>query len=147
MIVLQFSYPVLPPSSNHIYYQGTRLTKQAKEYAERFAHFMAQNYGPEINEIDPNLLYALHLRFFFPTVVNESWFATKGRKAKDKYKKFDLSNRIKLLEDCIRDAVAVDDSHTFALSQEKHHDPQNPRIEVVLHTVDPGIFGVPEDTR
>lgn len=145
-MIFQLSYPELPPSSNHIYFRGTTLTKVAREYAERFSQFVAQNHGHEVNDIDPSLLYALHLRFYFPTVVNKSWNATKGPKAKDKYKKFDLSNRVKLIEDCIRDAVGVDDSHTFAASQEKHHDPQNPRVEIVLCSVDPLIFGVPEDT-
>jgi Holliday junction resolvase RusA-like endonuclease len=148
--MLHVVYRELPPTSNKIYFQGTRLTPKAREYAERFAHFMATKHGHEIIDIDPSQLYALHLRFFFETLVNEGWAKTnrKGQRlAQSPYKKVDLTNRVKLLEDCIRDAIGVDDSQTFAASLEKHHDPGNPRVEIMVHPVDPSIFGIPDGFR
>lgn len=141
-------YPELPPSSNKIYFQGTRLTRHAREYGERFAHYMAIKHGHEIIDIDPKKLYAVHLRFFFESLVNAGWTERdrKGqRKAKSPYKKIDLTNRVKLLEDCLRDAIGVDDSQTFAVSLEKHHDPDNPRVEIHVHPVDPSLFGIPSE--
>lgn len=141
-------YPHLPPSSNKIYFRGTILTKHAREYAEEFSRYFATTHGHQVLDVNPDLLYALHLHFFFPTLINEGWVQRDKdgkRKAKSPYKKIDLSNRIKLLEDCIRDAIGVDDSHTFAASQEKHHDPINPRVEIFIHPVDPDTFGIPKE--
>lgn len=148
--MLHVCYPKLPPSSNKIYFQGTRLTTAARKYAEEFSHFIATRHGHEIINVDPSLTYAVHFRFFFQTLVNEGWVSrdkSGKRKAKSPYKKLDLSNRIKLLEDCLRDAIGVDDSQTFAASQEKHHDPDNPRVEIYVHPVDPLLFGVPREFR
>lgn len=148
MQTLHIVYPELPPSSNKIYFQGTRLTKHSREYAERFALFMVRNHGHQINEMNPDLTYAVHLRFYFESLVNPGWLErdrTGQRKAKTRYKKIDVSNRIKLVEDCVRDALAIDDSHTFALSQEKHHDPSNPRVEIYVQPINPTLFGVPQE--
>ena len=143
---LHVVYPELPPTSNKLYDRGTILTKHAREYAERFAEFM-RNHLHEINEMDPQALYALHLRFFFFELVNRSYNNPDfppSKRAKTRYKKIDLTNRIKLLEDCVRDALAIDDSHTFAASQEKHQcGPGEPeRVEITVQRVSPGLFGL-----
>lgn len=54
-VFLQVWYPELPPSTNHIYIQGTRLTQEARTYRESFRQYMQQNYGHQISElIEPN---------------------------------------------------------------------------------------------
>jgi Holliday junction resolvase RusA-like endonuclease len=144
--VLHIAYPVLPPTSNRIYFQGTKLTRHAREYAESFAAYAAQNHLSEIMKLDRTALFAVHLRFYFETVVNETWnnpTVKPSKRAKDRYKRFDLDNRIKLLTDCVRDAIDIDDSRIFAGSQEKHMDPTNPRVEIFVHEVNPTDFGVP----
>lgn len=146
--MIHIVYPELPPSSNKIYFRGTILTKRAREYGERFAHFMVKHHGHQLSDLDPESAYAVHLRFFFETLVNDGWVQRdkKGqRKASSRFKKIDVSNRIKLVEDCVRDALAIDDSHTFAMSQEKHHNPENPHIEIYVQEVDPLMFGVPKE--
>lgn len=147
--ILRMTYPVLPPSSNKIYFRGTILKKEARDYAEKFSLFAAQKHLHEISQMNPQGLFALHLRFFFETLVNETWnnmSLPPSRRAKSRYKKLDLSNRIKLLEDCVRDALDIDDSQTFAASQEKHQDPKNPRVEIEVEEVSPALFGVQEVT-
>lgn len=142
----QFVYRIFPPSSNKIFFRGTTLTAKARVFAEDFAKFMFQNYGHAIQHISQDKLYAIHLRFFFETVVNESWnnpAVRPSKRAKDRYKRFDLDNRIKLLTDCIRDFIDVDDSHFFVGTQEKHMDPADPRIEIFVQEVNPEDFGVP----
>jgi Holliday junction resolvase RusA-like endonuclease len=144
--VLKLVYRVFPPSSNRIYFRGTRLTTKARVFAEDFAKFMFQNYGHLINGIDPQQLYAVHLHFYFETVVNESWnnpSVPPSKRAKERYKKVDLDNRIKLITDCVRDFIDVDDSHFFAGAHEKHMDPADPRIEIFVQSLRPEDFGVP----
>lgn len=148
MNVLKIIYGELPPSSNKIYFRGTILTKKAREYAERFSLQVAREYLPAISQLNPEALYGLHLHFYFETVVNWTFRDMKlpvSKRAKSRYKKFDLTNRIKLLEDCVRDSLAIDDSQTFVACQEKHMDPTNPRVEIFIHEVQPTLFGVPTE--
>jgi len=148
-MILNVVYPGLPPSSNHIYIRGTVLTKEAREFAERFSKFFATNHGHEVIDINPKDIFALHLVFHM-AVMNEGWLErgkSGQRKAKDRYKRVDLSSRVKLLEDCIRDAIGVDDSHTFAASQMKCHekDPGRHRIEIAIQRVSPSLFEIPRE--
>jgi Holliday junction resolvase RusA-like endonuclease len=146
--VLKMVYPILPPTSNKLYFRGTILTKVAREYAESFSMHASREYLADINKLNPRALYAVHLHFYFETVINESYNNPKvpaSKRAKSRYKKFDLTNRIKLLEDCVRDALAIDDCQTFVAAQEKHMDPTNPRVEIFIHEVDPSMFGVPPE--
>lgn len=145
MSLLIMVYPELPPSSNKIYFRGTMLTQKARQYAEGFAKFAAQNYLAEISQLKPTAIYALHLRFYFESLLNASFNNPKvppSKRAKTRYKKLDLDNRIKLITDCVRDAIGIDDSHVFAASQEKHMDPARPRVEITLQEVPPEVFGV-----
>lgn len=148
MNVLKIVYGELPPSSNKIYFRGTILTKTAREYAERFSMVVSREYLPAINLLNPLAVYGVHLHFYFETVVNDTFNnpnVKPSKRAKSRYKRFDLTNRVKLLEDCVRDAIAIDDSQTFVASQEKHMDPLNPRVEIFIHEVDPSMFGIPTE--
>lgn len=144
-------YPVLPPSANHIYIKGHILTTEARRYSEQFSMYCTQNYMHLINsELSPSptSLYGLHLRFFFETVINKDYNNLKipeSRRAKTRYKRFDLTNRVKLLEDCVRDVIGIDDCMTFVATMEKHMDPSFPRVEIYVHEVDPSLFGVPPE--
>lgn len=145
--ILCVTYPFIPATSNLLYFKGTRLTEKARLYAEAFAKFMVQNHGADILEMDPKGCYALHLRFFMHNLENARWNDPKcppSKRPKSRYKKIDLSNRIKLLEDCIRDALDIEDSQTFAASQEKHQcaggEPE--RVDIIIQRVDPSLFGL-----
>lgn len=145
--ILYVTYPVLPPTSNKIYVKGTMLRDEARRYAEAFAMFMAQRHGAEILEMERTATYALHLRFFFKRLENARWNDPKcppSKRPQSRYKRLDLSNRIKLLEDCVRDALDIDDSQTFAASQEKHQIPESEseRVEIIVQRVDPSLFGL-----
>lgn len=156
-VLLHILYPELPPSSNKLYWgnaNNRRLTSGAKKYAESFSYHVTRNHLSELQVFDNSKAYALHLRFYFPTLINANFYDSKPARKnkagavveKTRFKKMDLSNRIKLLEDCIRDVLGVDDSHTFASSQEKHHSPvHGPRgaVEILVQEVVPELFGVP----
>lgn len=143
--VLRIVYDELPPTSNKIYFQGVRLTRHAREYAERFSYHVTRQYLHAISDLNKDAVYAVHLRFFFDELENTSFnnpSVAPHKRAKSRYKKIDLSNRIKLLEDCLRDFLGVDDSQTFAASQEKHQDPGHERVEIYVQEVDPELFGL-----
>jgi Holliday junction resolvase RusA-like endonuclease len=136
-------YNKLPPTSNKIYFQGTRLRSEARKYAEDFSYDVVRNHLPEISMLNRNGVFALHLRFYFDALMNKSFLDLDPKKrAESLYKKLDLSNRVKLLEDCIRDALAIDDSQTFAASQEKYQDPGKERVEILVQEIEAAQFGV-----
>lgn len=144
-MALTLIFSQLPPSANKIYFRGTILTTIARKYAEDFAKYAAQNHLAEIGQMNPNGVYACHLRFYFETLLNASFNNPRvppSKRAKTRYKKLDLDNRIKLLTDCVRDAIGIDDSHIFAASQEKHQDPSHPRVEITVQEISPELFGV-----
>lgn len=123
------------------------LTEVSRKYAEDFSKFMMQNHGADILEMDKNSIYALHLRFYFQALENARWndsACPPSKRPKSRYKKIDLSNRIKLLEDCIRDALDIDDAQTFAASQEKHQlrNGESERVGIIIQRVSPGQFGL-----
>jgi Holliday junction resolvase RusA-like endonuclease len=141
---LAIEYDVLPPSSNHIYFRGTTLTREAREYAERFAHHVRKHL-PDVMNLDSEAIYHVELYFHFQGVENFSYKNPKvapSKQAKFRYKRFDLDNRIKLLVDCLRDAVGIDDSQIFAFTQVKLCDPLRPRVEIILRRVSPNLFGL-----
>ena len=143
--MLKMVYPVLPPTSNKIYFRGTILKKEAREYAERFSYQMTRDYLHLLNEIDPLAIYSISLLFFFESLLNESFNNPKvpeKKRAKTRYKKLDLDNRVKLVADCTRDLLGVDDSHTFEMLTVKAVDKSNPRVEIYVRDVNPVWYGV-----
>jgi hypothetical protein len=155
-------YPGLPPTSNKLYIFGKKLTTKAREFKENFKSYVHQHYGHEISELEepnqkdsdgvtdlrtlnPNLIYSLTL-IFYMDCLNASWDDPKTppkRRASFRYKKVDLSNRIKLVEDCIKSSLDIDDSLTFASTQMKVHDPENERVQFELVVADPRMFSIP----
>lgn len=140
----------MPPTSNNIYANqrggGRVKTTEARSWQNRAVkEIMRQSKLGIQDEFDPTRMYWMDLHFFFEAVINKGWDErwTRGkkkgqRKADTKWKRIDLGNRLKLLEDTVKNAVGVDDSATFVLHLIKDCDPENPRVEV-------GLFSMPED--
>jgi hypothetical protein len=155
-------YPGLPPTSNKLYIFGNKLTGPAREFKENFKSYVQQTYGHQISELEepnqkaedgvtdlrtrnPNLVYALTLTFYMDC-LNGTWSdasVPKSRRAAFRFKKADLSNRIKLVEDCIKTALDIDDSLTFASTQMKVHDPGNERVQFEIVVADTRAFSIP----
>jgi hypothetical protein len=94
--------------------------------------------------IGPDSVYRFDTYLYFPSLENQGWHQTYSRgksqgkrKAATRYKKIDVDNRVKFLQDSVMTSLGVDDSQVFVGYQEKHEDPGNPRAEVKV-TVVPG---------
>lgn len=147
---LHIVYPELPPSSNKIYFRGTILTRKAREYAERFQYYVTRNYLHLINQlrVGETTVFTVGIHFYFEELTNKSWHNPKvpeKKRAQTRYKKLDLSNRVKLLEDCIRDSLGIDDSLTFEMHTLKSQDPKNPRVEIFVSESKPTDYGIPNE--
>lgn len=133
--MLRVWVPLLPPSSNSIYMEIRNpknkkrmriLTKEARTFKIRAMEYMQQEGGVAFIKPVTNIPYRLHLVFFLTkTEVLESSVGAR-------YKKIDLSNMVKLIEDTVAEATGIDDSHNFQVFLEKHCDPKNPGIYVSL---------------
>jgi len=129
--VLKVWLPFLPPSSNKIYIRhpkgmGKILSSKARKFKIEAMRVIQQEGRVGFIRLRKNVPYKLTLVFFFPRVEN------KTSKVGARYKKFDLTNVIKLAEDTVSEAVDVDDSHNFRAEQEKHCDPENPGMYIIL---------------
>lgn len=151
---LEIHFPNLPPSDNHIRVHrrqgGEVYSKQAEEYRSNFRAHVHKNYFLPIQKFVQGHLatsaYRLTILFYFDTLVNEGWLKVGRdgkRGAKTVYKKMDAGNRRKLIEDCLADALGLDDSLTMELTLVKAMDPANPRVVLYLEEVNPAEFGIP----
>lgn len=142
--------PFLPPSSNNIYEprwvggskkpKGVRLTTAAGRFKIKAMQHIQQKGRTALIHLKEDVPYELHLAVFFEEVENKTWAADpKAKTAKGKerrrFKRIDVSNRVKLIEDTTAEAVGLDDCHNFRIVLEKHCDPENPGIYVTLREV------------
>lgn len=157
-------YPILPPSANAIYFNGTRLTDAAREYKEQFRQYVQQKYGHQLSEFvepnemakdddgelyplrtkDPNLVFGITLIFYMDCLT--SWGnegIPKSRRAKFRFAKTDLTNRIKFVEDCFKSIIGIDDSLTFTSLESKIHSPDNQGVYISYTASPVEGFGIP----
>jgi hypothetical protein len=138
--VLRVWIPFLPPSSNKIYEpvyvrgkpRGKRLSDSGRRFKVRAMKIIQEGGRAALLNLKENIPYELTLAVFLEKVENKSW--TTGSTT-SRYAKIDVTNRIKLIEDTVADAVGVDDRHNFRISLEKHCDPDNPGIYVFLSKI------------
>ena len=102
--------PGLPPSSNHAYFnapgRGRVLTDAGRKYKTGVAVLLQQKYRKELMFLRPNVPYAVVTKFHVEQVETLGY----PKKAKNRYKTLDGSNRLKLLEDVLATASGIDDS-------------------------------------
>lgn len=119
--------PFIPPTSNNIYITIWKLkriakSKEANAFATRFIDEVVPKYLPWISRMSnaPETVYQVSTYFYLDRwdIMNKGWFQTP-RKAATRYKKMDTGNRLKLIHDCLSDALGVDDSHFFTLGATK----------------------------
>ena len=130
--MIHLSLPGLPPSVNHLYQDqtfrgggGKLMTKRVlSEEGRRFkketlAH-LVKNFQPQLRFFKKNVPYVFYYRFITPDLFNATW----PKKAENRYKRFDASNLVKVLEDVIVEAAGVDDSNYLTVVSEKRKGPK-----------------------
>lgn len=109
----------LPPSANQAYFNlprgGRSLSDVGKRYKTEMKVYLTQKYRRELLGFVKNIPYLMHLRFYLETLENKGY----PKSAESRYKKTDLSNRVKLLEDVLKDVTGLDDSQNLTIVLEK----------------------------
>lgn len=124
---LHLIIPFIPPTSNNIYvtiWKTKRIvkSKEAEAFHNRFVSEVVPKYLPWLSRMSgsPEAVYQVTTFFYLDQwdIFNKGWFQTP-KKAKTRYKKMDTGNRLKLIHDCLSEAVGIDDSHFFSLAASK----------------------------
>lgn len=116
--MIYFRLPYLPPSVNVLYkplIKGTGLKKiaivglstEGRKFKKEAVSYLAKNCQQQMRWFKPGGTYILFAQFEVPDLENKGW----PSKTPNRYKKADVSNRIKVLEDVIAEASAIDDSN------------------------------------
>lgn len=88
------------------------LSKDGKLYKQAVREELGRCYATTPLPSLENTPLSLSIALVFEDVENKGW--SEG-KAKNRYKRVDVSNRVKLLEDALFEALGVDDSLIFSL--------------------------------
>jgi Holliday junction resolvase RusA-like endonuclease len=129
--MIKLEIPSIPPSVNHAYYTnpwgGRSLSNEGRKYKRETVARIVQSYPTALAKIRKNAPYFIYIRFYFETVENKGW----PKKTETRYKSIDVTNRVKLLEDALKDACGIDDSqHMMVLEEKRQGVPE--RTEVFL---------------
>lgn len=149
----------LPPSVNALYQKRrggqVALTDEAREFREKVKRVVVDNLHRIKIPLDQETVYEFTMRAYFEKLENPGWFETWGqdtyvargknkgqllgkageRKAQSRYKRIDVDNRIKFLQDCVIKSVGImDDCQVFRTVLEKYES-SHPRTEVTIRVI------------
>lgn len=133
--MIHIAIPGVPLSSNHAYFHVTSgkgkkkitkrvLTEAGRKYKTETTSYIVKHYPQELTMFKPNTPYGYIIQIFFPNMLNKGWPET----AKTRYKKFDVTNRVKLLEDAIVKAIGIDDCNFLSTRSDKAEGPEYTHI-------------------
>jgi hypothetical protein len=116
--MIELRLPYLPPSVNELYrpmIKGTGLKKIAilalsatgTKFKKEAVSYLVKNCQQQMRWFKPGGTYVLFAQFEIPNLENKGW----PTKTASRYKRTDVSNRVKVLEDVIAEASAIDDSN------------------------------------
>ncbi len=108
MIRMKFNY--IPPSVNHAYVNkrggGRIMSREGKEFKARVRADILSNYKKELQTFKAENPYELVITFYL-----KDMYLKKQVDGVRRYKKIDVTNRIKLLEDALSEVIGVDDKN------------------------------------
>ncbi len=145
----------LPPSTNHLYWtdkKGRRhKTTEAVTWIRNARHTILEETDLVADTGWPrHHRYEMTVYVYFEEVDNAGWYLrwagdskpgakqphrAGDRRAKDRWKKIDLGERRKLLEDTVTKMLGLDDSSIFSSTFVKMRDADNPRALVEVREI------------
>lgn len=149
------------------------LSKAANQYREHVKKVISGQMA-QVSVFpaeDPEIVYGVELVCHFEALENPGWFeffskdafyskdtkdgshkkgdlkARKGdRKAKSRYKKIDVDNRVKFVQDCVTKGLGIpDDAQIFEGTQRKIKARNGEKITVTIYVADRSKFFADEE--
>jgi Holliday junction resolvase RusA-like endonuclease len=108
----------IPPSTNHAYFtKGARriLTTKGRAYLLETKTKILREFPKVLSFFVKNKPYLVYFRFHLPQIYNAGY----PTKTDSRYKTIDVSNRVKLLEDALKDVAAIDDAQNICVVTHK----------------------------
>lgn len=121
---IRFEFPELPISVNKLYFvhKGRKVLSGAgRAYKTRFITTCGGADPAEFAalEVDPESCYQLHLWFYIPYEDLYNFRYGRDKRVKSPFADMDVSNLVKLAEDCISDLVGIRDRNNFTVCAHK----------------------------
>ncbi len=107
----------MPPSVNAIYFTRGKnrvLTTVGRTYKEDVKALIIKDVMTKPSVEFKNVPMILHLTFYFAQIENKNY-----QKSGNRFKRIDVSNRIKILEDAIAETIGIDDCQFLCVIAEK----------------------------
>lgn len=120
--MIRMDLPLLPPSLNNMYLHIRKdrkiirvLAPEGKRFKKEATAHLVKHYAFELTQFKRNEPHVLFIRLSTPDLYTKGWPKT----AENRYKRFDVSNRIKIIEDVLAELMDVDDSNFVLVGGEK----------------------------
>lgn len=124
--MIEFQLPGIPISLNNAYFtqvvrKGGKLvpirtlTKEGKRYKAEVSAYLARERQDVLKFFQPNTSYVLLAYLHCHGVFNKGY----GTAGTNRHKRFDVSNRVKLLEDALTEACGYDDCQNMGIGAVK----------------------------
>lgn len=113
----------IPPSVNHAYFtKGARriLSSAGRKFLLETKTDILRRYPQALSFFKKNKPYVVYFRFTMPQIYNKGY----PEKTDARYKTIDVSNRVKLLEDALKDVAGIDDSQNILVATHKVEGPE-----------------------
>jgi hypothetical protein len=91
------------------------LTKEGRAYLFETKNLILRSYPKILGFFRDNAPFFVYFRFTMTELFNKGYPKT----TKTRYKRVDVTNRVKLLEDALKDVAAVDDSQNVFVATHK----------------------------
>jgi len=137
--MIYMKIPSIPISLNNAYFtvmkkQGKKnipirvLTNEGKIYKSETSAYISQNYPSELAKFKKNRPYLVYFRLSMK-ILNDGW----PGKAQNRYKRSDVGNRHKLIEDVLAEVTGLDDSQNLVIIAEKRQlEEPEPYTEIIV---------------
>jgi|SRR5688572_18137476 len=141
----------LPPTSNQAYFNmpskksakgkgmergGRVLTSAGKAYKKEVINHIVKHHGMQTQQLKKDATISCMIAYGFPDLINKGW----PDKAEWRYKRNDLMNRPKLLQDAIVEATSMDDSQICFDFKYKYQS-DTPKTTIYIWNEDDEPFG------
>lgn len=127
---LTLAFDGLPPSANNayatVYPKGRPPIRVLSNEGKAFKRSVIVQVAPLAARLDPAKFYLVQLDIYADIIQLDG-----------EARRFDTSNRIKLTEDALAEALGFDDRRVKRIEAEKHHRPEKPGFTVVVTPVQP----------
>lgn len=109
----------MPPTVNKLYFnmRGRRVLSADGRALKIKLQAEIARCAVSVLDLEEQRPLKVHIALYFARLENLGW--SKG-KTKNRYKRVDVSNRAKLMEDAISDALGIDDALFFEVRLTKH---------------------------